>query len=150
VSLKEVAEAAWEAEKQKNAARLLGAQRDAKKKPRIHSERVVIEGHAFQSKWEGMRYLELCAMRDKGLIRRLEPQRPFALVVNEIHVCDYVADFVYDTPEKLPTGLTCWNRVVEDAKGFKTEIYRLKKKLVRACLGIRILETRSSSREGRE
>jgi len=30
--------------------------------------------------------------------------------------------------------------VYEDAKGFKTPIYRLKKKLVKACMGIEIQE----------
>jgi len=48
-------------------------------------------------------------------------------------VTTYVADFRYKNKEG--------KEVVEDVKGFKTAIYRLKKKLVKAYYGISILET---------
>lgn len=47
--------------------------------------------------------------------------------------CSYIADFVY----KDNHGKT----VVEDCKGFKTEAYRLKKKLMLWVHGIQIKET---------
>lgn len=56
-----------------------------------------------------------------GLIRYQESKRPLA----------YVADFTYIKDDKL---------VVADAKGFKTDIYKLKKALMWSLLGIEILE----------
>ncbi len=47
-------------------------------------------------------------------------------------ICTYIADFFY-----IPRGKLA---VYEDAKGMKTPIYRLKKKLVKACTGIEIVE----------
>ena len=44
----------------------------------------------------------------------------------------YVADFVYKDAEG--------NEVVEDVKGFRTAEYLLKKKMMRALLGIQIKE----------
>lgn len=44
----------------------------------------------------------------------------------------YVADFVEDWPDG--------RRVVTDCKGFLTPVYRLKKKMMKNCLGIQINE----------
>jgi hypothetical protein len=49
----------------------------------------------------------------------------------EREVC-YIADFVYQEDGKL---------VVEDVKGHRTEVYKLKKKLMLWVHGIRIKET---------
>jgi hypothetical protein len=46
-------------------------------------------------------------------------------------LCVYRADFTYEADGKL---------VVEDAKGFRTEMYKLKKKWVKAEYGIDIRE----------
>lgn len=73
-------------------------------------------------------------MERGGLIIDLWRQVRFPLFVNDVLICNYVADFVYseDINGKL---------VVEDVKGHRTEIYRLKKKLMLACHGITIKET---------
>jgi hypothetical protein len=47
--------------------------------------------------------------------------------------CSYIADFVY---HDVKSG----NLIVEDAKGFKTEKYIIKKKLMLWVHGIRIKE----------
>jgi hypothetical protein len=48
-------------------------------------------------------------------------------------VCKYVSDFKYLDREN--------RTVIEDSKGMKTEIYRLKYKLFHACFpGLRIVE----------
>jgi hypothetical protein len=46
--------------------------------------------------------------------------------------CKYIADFVYRDRDG--------NRVVEDCKGFRTPVYKLKKKLMLHVHGIRIVE----------
>jgi len=68
-----------------------------------------------------------------GEIINLELQPKFPIEVNGIKICTYIADFRYKERDGT--------EVVEDCKGFKTDVYRLKKKLVKAIYGIEILET---------
>lgn len=91
-----------------------------------------IGGRVFDSTKEARRYQELLLLKDQGEITDLKCQQKIACVVNLQHVCNYVADFVYQEAGA---------RVVEDCKGFRTEIYRLKRKLVSACHGITIRES---------
>lgn len=104
-----------------------------KRKPSKHRNvRTVIDGITFDSKKEARRWQELVLLERIGEIKLLERQVKFDIVVNGQKVCYYKADFVY------------WKdgqRVVEDAKGMLTPMYRLKKKLVKACHGVEILET---------
>lgn len=109
----------------------------------------VVDGITFASKWEAHRWRELVLEARVGTIRNLERQRPFAIVISERHVCDYVADFVYDRWTETAAGGS-WQRVVEDAKGVRTETYRLKRKLMRAVLGIEIVEVRRSRAHDKE
>jgi hypothetical protein len=114
----------------------------SKGSPRLRSKRTVVGDEVFQSKHEADRWSELQLEERAGAITDLDRQRPFAIVVNRIHVCDYVADFVYRRNGR---------EVVEDAKAkaetakarraTRTESYRLKKKLMRAVYGIKVLET---------
>ncbi len=64
-------------------------------------------------------------MEKAQLIRNLELQPRFPLIVNGTKVCTYIADFTYFER----TG-----RVIEDVKSkpTKTPVYRLKIKLFRA------------------
>lgn len=109
---------------------------------KFRNVKVVVDGITFDSKWEAARWMELQLEQKAGLIQHLERQRPFAIVVNDYPICTYVADFVYERLERFGAGES-WQRVVEDAKGFRTEVYRLKKKLMKASLGIDIHETRA-------
>lgn len=93
----------------------------------------VIDGIRFASKKEGARYQQLKLLERGSVITDLKLQQPIKCVVNGIHVCKYISDFSYYDREK--------NAVIfEDAKGFKTPVYLLKKKLVFACTGIEITE----------
>ncbi len=95
--------------------------------------RTTVCGIAFDSKREAARYLVLKAMADAGEIADLELQPTFALVVlGGAVVGRYVADFAYTFDGA---------RVVEDCKGVRTPVYRLKKKMVESIYGISILET---------
>lgn len=93
----------------------------------------VVEGRRFASKKEAREYLKLRALENAGKVRSLETQVPYDLVVNGTKICRYVADFVYLDVDK---GIT----VVADAKGVRTKDYRIKAKLMKAILGIEILE----------
>src|SRR5262245_53963283 len=95
-----------------------------------------VDGRIFHSKKEAARYIELQALQNAGLITDLECQPRFRLEVGGVHVCDYLADFRYmrmDDPE--------FSQMVEDGKGHRTREYELKRRLMLAIHGIKILET---------
>ena len=56
-------------------------------------------------------------------------------------ICAYIADFRYKREDK--DGV--WHEIVEDAKGVETPEFKLKKKLMKACLDIEIFLSKKSS-----
>lgn len=88
----------------------------------------------FASKKEAARYRQLKLLQRAGTISALRCQVSFNLSINSVHICRYVADFVYFDNEKQ-------ERIVEDTKGFLTKEYKIKRKLMRAIIGIEIKET---------
>lgn len=90
-------------------------------------------GHRHDSAKEAGRCGDLRLLEKARQISDLEQQPNFLIDVDGMPVCHYRADFSYLTS----TG----QRVVEDVKGIRTPLYRLKAKLMRACYGITILET---------
>lgn len=92
-----------------------------------------VRTNGFASKREAARFQELQLLQAGGEITDLKVQPGFRLEVNGDLICTYKADFAYRDKQGLP--------VTEDCKGFKTPVYRLKKKLMKACYGIAILET---------
>ena len=92
-----------------------------------------VDGITFASKREANRYCELLMLQRAGYLTNLELQKSFELRVHGVLVCRYVADFVYRD--------SVGREVVEDAKGVKTALYRIKAKLMIACHGLRVIET---------
>lgn len=76
--------------------------------------------------------MQLKLLQKQGLISDLQEQVKYPIVWNGVKVCTYIADFKYQEGDK---------EVIEDVKGMITAIYRLKKKLMKACYNIEILET---------
>lgn len=93
----------------------------------------IIDNIKFSSKKEAKRYVDLKLLEVSGQIKELQLQKRYKIPLNDILICTYVADFYY----KDKYG----KEFVEDAKGFLTPIYKLKKKLMKAVHGIDILET---------
>ena len=106
----------------------------ARKPRKYHNQPVSSGGRRFDSKLEARRYDELTLLQNAGQISDLEVQPRFALTVNGHLIAQYFGDFSY-----LDQG-NDGALVVEDCKGVKTAVYRLKKKLVRALYGIQIQE----------
>lgn len=96
------------------------------KPSKFHNVKVLADGKKFASKAEYMRYLwlkdELKAGRISGLScqPRFILQESFKYQGNTERAITYIADFMY-----LRDGKT----VVEDVKGKKTDVYKLKRKL---------------------
>lgn len=93
---------------------------------------VEIDGIRFDSTAEGTRYWELRQLERAGEIDGLELQPVFPLVVNGVTVAQYRGDFRY----RDRAGAVH----VEDVKGVRTPVYRLKTRMVRAIYGIEIEE----------
>lgn len=86
----------------------------------------------FASRREAERYLHLRLLERAGEISAIKVQPRFALKVNGKLICTYVGDFEYITKSG--------ERVVEDAKGFRTREYINKAKLFEALHGFPIRE----------
>jgi hypothetical protein len=91
-----------------------------------------LNGINFASQREANRYRELLLLQHAGAIWDLRLQPAFDLRVKGTVVGRYVADFMYRTDHGF---------VIEDVKGVKTPVYRLKKKLLKVLYDIDILET---------
>jgi hypothetical protein len=91
----------------------------------------------YASKKEALRGAQLEQMQGLGMIADLVKQPRYQLVKGDGSKKDrgvwYVADFAY-------TDNATGERIVEDVKGCKTAVYRLKKKLVWEFHRIRIQE----------
>lgn len=93
------------------------------------NKKVMVDGIKFDSKKEAKRFQELMILKKTGLIKELELQPTFELQESytnnkgeKVRAITYKADFIYFDKHL--------NRyIVEDVKGFKTDVYKLKKKL---------------------
>jgi hypothetical protein len=87
-----------------------------------------VDGIKFQSKLEADRYIILKQYESEGVIQGLELQRSFKFENNGVKICDYRADFVYKYKGR---------EIVEDAKGQLTDVFKLKRKMMKS-IGIDI------------
>ena len=117
------------------------------------SKKITVDGETFDAKKELRRWQTLRIMEDVGMITDLRRQVKYILIPAQRepdhmdysksargrkvkgklleHEVAYYADFVYQQ-----NGET----IVEDAKGVRTEVFKLKKKLMLWVHGIRIRE----------
>jgi len=104
------------------------------KKSKYRAKKCQDNGIRFDSIGEKNRYLLLELLQKSGKITALKRQVRFELnEQNGTKICEYIADFTYIDD--------AGNYIVEDFKGFKTPIYKLKKKWLKAQYGYEILET---------
>ena len=93
-------------------------------KSKYNNRKTVIDGITFDSNKEAKRYTVLRSLQEGGYIKGLSLQVPFELIPKQDgeRAVKYIADFVYYDIEKQM-------HIVEDVKGFKTDVYKLKRKL---------------------
>lgn len=103
------------------------------------AQRAVVDGTAFASKREARRWAELLLLQRAGEITDLRRQvkigmegRDGPILTQTGRKAAYVADFTYVDPRN-----GCL--VIEDAKGFPTPEYKLKRAIL-AAMGITIKE----------
>ena len=93
---------------------------------KYRNEKITIDGHSFASKAESRRYQQLSLLEKAGAIKCLRLQPEYELIPKfkkgnkTFRKTVYIADFEY-----IENG----KKIVEDVKGFATDVYKLKKKL---------------------
>ena len=112
------------------------------------NRKTVYRGVKFDSEKEAQRYAELLALENAGIIQGLRTQVAFELIPAQKlptpvrmpkgylkrteRKTEYKADFVY-----VKDGKT----VVEDTKGYETEVWKIKRKLMLEKYGIQVIQT---------
>lgn len=106
---------------------------------KYRNEKVTVFGQKFDSKKEGERYIYLLARERRGEISKLRLQPEYDIVIRGVAVkfdngrqMRYRADFEYVDNKTATT-------IIEDVKGMKTPVYKIKKALMRA-MGYEIRE----------
>lgn len=96
-------------------------------KNKYKNKKVIYDGITFDSKKEGAYYLKLKLLEEKGIISDLKLQVKFELQPKfqfrnkTIRAINYIADFTYIQDNKLH---------IVDTKGVRTDVYKLKKKMM--------------------
>ena len=107
---------------------------------KYHARKTVVDGITFDSKKEAKRYGELRLLQRAGAIMGLQRQVRYELIPafdaggKHYRPTSYVADFVY-------TDCKTGTEVVEDCKGYRTDVYRLKAKMFAHKYGVSIRES---------
>lgn len=104
----------------------------ANRKSKYGNKKTVVDGITFHSAKEAQRYSTLKLLEKVGEIRGLKLQPRFKLEVFGKLITTYVADFQY---LERDGGV-----VVEDVKGHRTDVYKIKAKLFEAVVGFPIRE----------
>lgn len=131
--LKQLGTATITGSKKINLDGAIAAAEVAKKvrRSKYNAVKTTVDGITFDSKREAAHYQVLKARLQAGDISNLELQVRYHLDVNGMHIANYVCDFRF-----VENGKT----VVQDVKGMKTRIYKMKRSLMRAIYGIDIVE----------
>ena len=101
---------------------------------KYNAKKTEFMGYKFDSKWEAERYGQLSSMALAGVVKDLERQVKYEIVVNNHKICNYIADFVYTLVHENGKK----EKIVEDAKGVQTTDFKLKMKLMKAVFDIDI------------
>lgn len=112
------------------------APEEPKKKGKYKAEKI----NGYDSKREYRRSVDLKALQQIGQIRKLKEQVKYELIPAQRgpdgkvieRAIAYIADFVYEDREG--------NVIVEDAKGFQTPVFVMKRKMMLWFHGIRVVE----------
>lgn len=101
----------------------------APKKPKYNNVKESYGNLKFDSKKERQRFIELMAMQEAGLISELRLQHNFTLREGytmpngeRVKGTIYKADFTYKDSEG--------DFIIEDVKGVRTDVYKLKRKMM--------------------
>ena len=122
---------------------------------KYHAKKTEMDGIVFDSMREALRYQQLKMMERAGIICDLKRQVKYELIPAQYidgkcveRAITYTSDFEYYILKPLQQkavmadrdAKTIGQHVVEDVKGMRTEVYKIKRKLMLYKYGIRITE----------
>lgn len=113
-------------------ATMAGVSFSPEKRNKYGNRKTEYRGQLYDSKKEAHRAMELDMLVSSGLVSAWYPQHEFKFFLNGVDICSYIADFKVVYPDG--------HVEYEDVKGFKTAMYRLKKKMLLAFYGHKIKE----------
>ena len=97
------------------------------------NKRTELDGYKFDSMAEAAHYKYVLKPRlMAGEITHLEVHPRYDIVIDGKKICRYEADFRFIDRKLIGKEGQIGCTVVQDVKGFKTAVYKLKKKLVEA------------------
>ena len=105
----------------------------APKRNKYGAVKTKADGVMFDSKKEAARYNQLKLLLDADKISNLSRQPVFPIIINGVKCGKYIADFSYLTEDGILK--------IEDTKGMRTAVYKLKKRIIEAMYSIEIVET---------
>ena len=117
---------------------------DARRLSKYNAKGKWLDGRWFDSQMEAARYLQLKELRKANLISEIEFQPEFSVSINNKQMFVYKADFSYNLID--PVTSRPLEHIIEDVKGMKTPVYRLKKKMVEAAYDIFVAELPAKKR----
>lgn len=100
------------------------------RKSKYRAKPTTVDGIRFASKAEAIRYNVLKARELAGQLSKLELQPAYEIFLNGRKICKVRLDFRY-----IKDGC----EVIEDVKGFDNPLSRLKRALVEAAHGIKVI-----------
>lgn len=104
------------------------------KRSKYRAKPKTVDGIRFASTWEARRYSQLKGLERSGHIKNLRMQVPFLLhAQGGMKVGKYIADFVYVNANG--------KEIVEDAKGFLTDLFKWKARHFAAEYGSQIVKS---------
>jgi hypothetical protein len=98
------------------------------KKSKYRNQPTIVDGIRFASKKEAKRYHELKILKQSCRVKEFELQKSYKLAGRYRYVCDFFVKWRNGT------------ETVEDVKGFKTPVYKLKKAWMKDKYNIDIVE----------
>jgi hypothetical protein len=110
------------------------------------AKKKMVDGIGFDSTHEAERYMALRLEEKAGQVIEIRLQYPIHVEVNGNPVFTYICDFAYKRKDvgTMNPDLVVWRPTYEDAKGYRKgsayQLFRLKKAVIKAALGIEILE----------
>lgn len=122
---------------------------------KYHAKKTEVDGIQFDSKREAQRYQQLKLMEKAGVICDLKRQVKYELVPAQYingkcveRAVTYTSDFEYYILKPLrqrtvmaePDAMAIGQHIVEDVKGMRTDVYKIKRKLMLYKYGIVITE----------
>lgn len=107
-----------------------------KKRQKFNARQPILYGIRFHSEKEALFYLRCLVDKKEGNIKDFEIQVEYSLDVNNVHICKYYLDFLITHNDRSKEYI--------DTKGYKKgtayELFKTKKKLMKACHNIDIKE----------